>query len=628
MITLITFRPSPRSLFLPPLLALLTFLPGMHPLDAAVLTVDAQANNAPYHKIQSALDQAQAGDTVHVKPGIYRERVTFRNSGRQDAPVTLEGEPGAIIDGSTAVSLDWQPAPEIGPGVYKLPVPFFPFTISANGRLLTTISEKRTTPDPTKQQPRHNGWANYEWPKVFGGEGIGPSGWEGVGGLAMYREETKELIVRFKDELDPRTMEMTLAPREACITIKGQNYGVVRGFTLRYATFGVKATDSIGTIVEQCIINAVDNGIELGAGAANCIIRENEISYQPYADASYTATGQWDNWQACKTAGYSDRRAVFMNVSNGGHRIHDNYIHDVWDGVDFNDSIYTANKPPLHGGTAQTNADVEVDHNYFYRVFDDALETFGPGARARIHHNVLQHCRCAFRIKAPTLGPIFGYRNFFIDNGEDHRNWGEVSFAVPYDPASITAEVWLYQNTSTSNAAVTMNFSPEPISDISRPNYHYFNNLFWCQRWVDKNKKFPNPNWKADGNVFVRAADQAPRPWLPPITPEASERNRQQWEDGMALAAQCSMEAHSLWVDNKPPGFVDAAKGDFALNADSVARGRGVDLSKVKTIDGMSLPGTGNGAQPDAGAIPFGEQMPAVPRSHKDVAAEATGTQR
>ncbi len=609
------------------LLTLFALLPAATPLAAAILEVGP---GTPHPTIQSALDQAQAGDTIHVKPGVYRERVVFRNSGRPDAPVTLEGEPGATLDGSTPVALDWQPAPEIGPGVYKLPVAFFPFTISANGRLLTTISEKRTSPDPAKQQPRHNGWANYEWPKIFGGEGIGPSGWEGVRGLAMYRQETKELIVRFKDELDPRTLEMTLAPKEPCITIKGQNYCVVRGLALRFGSYGVRTTDSIGTIVEQCAINAIDYGIELGRGTEHCIVRENDISYSPYADSSFLAAGQWDNWQACKTAGFSDRKAVFLELTSGGHRIHDNYIHDAWDGVDLNDSVFAANQPPAHGGTAQTNADVEIDHNFFYRVFDDGLETFGPCARARIHHNVLQHCRCAFRIKAPTLGPIFGYRNVFIDNGEDHRNWGESTPAVAHDASSITAEAWFYQNTSTSRAAVTMNFSPEPLADISRPNYHYINNLFWCSRWVDKNKKFPNPDWKADGNVFVRVTDQTPRPWSIPSASEA--RNRQQWDDGIALAAQCGLEAHSRWVDDKPPGFVDAAKGNLALQADSVARGCGLDLTKTKTMDGLTLPGTedarANSAQPDAGALPFGQPMLRVPRPHQEVAAEAAATKQ
>ena len=58
---------------------------------------------------------------------------------------------------------------------------------------------------------------------------------------------------------------------------------------------------------------------------------------------------------------------------------------------------------------------------------------------------MLNHCRCAFRIKAPTLGPIFSYHNFFMGNLEDYRNWGEASQNWPYDPATAKTEVWVYQ---------------------------------------------------------------------------------------------------------------------------------------------------------------------------------------
>lgn len=50
---------------------------------------------APGGSIQSALDSANAGDTVVVKPGNYTGTVTFKKN-----DVTLQGEPGAIINGS------------------------------------------------------------------------------------------------------------------------------------------------------------------------------------------------------------------------------------------------------------------------------------------------------------------------------------------------------------------------------------------------------------------------------------------------------------------------------------------------------------------------------------------------
>ena len=48
---------------------------------------------AGFASVQAALDAAHPGDTVVVRPGIYRERPIIRS------PVVLRGEPGAILDG-------------------------------------------------------------------------------------------------------------------------------------------------------------------------------------------------------------------------------------------------------------------------------------------------------------------------------------------------------------------------------------------------------------------------------------------------------------------------------------------------------------------------------------------------
>lgn len=77
----------------------------------------------PLSSIQDGLNLAQAGDTVRVYPGTYYEYVDFKSSGEEGRPVTLEGLPGAIIDGDYRLPLNWRPAPELGAAVYKTKVP-------------------------------------------------------------------------------------------------------------------------------------------------------------------------------------------------------------------------------------------------------------------------------------------------------------------------------------------------------------------------------------------------------------------------------------------------------------------------------------------------------------------------
>ena|GEM_PF-3567943 len=95
--------------------------------------------NGGYSTIQAAVNAASAGDTVHVKPGTYHERVTMKSG------VTVEGEPGAVLegDGSTAVTF--------GTGVHDAVLEGF--DIRNGGRYGVRISGN---PMPTNNVIRNN----------------------------------------------------------------------------------------------------------------------------------------------------------------------------------------------------------------------------------------------------------------------------------------------------------------------------------------------------------------------------------------------------------------------------------------------------------------------------------------
>ncbi len=79
-------------------------------LPAAELVVDgtrgddanAGTAEAPLHSIQRAATLAQPGDTVSIRPGVYRESVCPARSGQPGLPITYRGLPGGTvtIDGS------------------------------------------------------------------------------------------------------------------------------------------------------------------------------------------------------------------------------------------------------------------------------------------------------------------------------------------------------------------------------------------------------------------------------------------------------------------------------------------------------------------------------------------------
>jgi parallel beta-helix repeat protein len=77
-----------------------------HPSLGAELHVSLQGHDsgagtaaATWRTIQHACDQAKAGDTIVVAPGIYEEKVIIDRSGSASHPIVLKGEPGAVISG-------------------------------------------------------------------------------------------------------------------------------------------------------------------------------------------------------------------------------------------------------------------------------------------------------------------------------------------------------------------------------------------------------------------------------------------------------------------------------------------------------------------------------------------------
>lgn len=54
-----------------------------------------------FNGLQAALDAAQPGQTIQLKPGIYAGRFTITKSGTASAPITLQGDAGCILDGGS-----------------------------------------------------------------------------------------------------------------------------------------------------------------------------------------------------------------------------------------------------------------------------------------------------------------------------------------------------------------------------------------------------------------------------------------------------------------------------------------------------------------------------------------------
>ena len=119
--------------------------------------------NAPFATVKKAAQKAAAGDTVKILPGLYREQIIFRNSGKKDAPITFEGVRGkdgeflTVIEGIGTSLAKWEAAPEIAPDVWKTDVKKRPDLIMLDGkmigfinRLTMALPRKKELPDEIK----------------------------------------------------------------------------------------------------------------------------------------------------------------------------------------------------------------------------------------------------------------------------------------------------------------------------------------------------------------------------------------------------------------------------------------------------------------------------------------------
>ena len=148
-------------------LILLSLLLSTLTAAAAELYVSPEGNNknpgtakAPFATITRAAAAAKPGDTVRIAPGLYREQITFRKSGKKDSPITFAGTRGpngeflTIIEPTGTTLEKWLPAPEIAPGVWKVQLPKRPNLVLMNGAMIAYINRLTMELPQRKELPK------------------------------------------------------------------------------------------------------------------------------------------------------------------------------------------------------------------------------------------------------------------------------------------------------------------------------------------------------------------------------------------------------------------------------------------------------------------------------------------
>lgn len=545
----------------------------IHVSPDAQIGGDGSQNN-PFAKIQTALDKAMPGDTVELAPGVYYEHVKFPRSGEYKKPIRLNGPKTAIIDGVEKFEQKWEKIPQYGPNAWhtKVPADFFPATVKNQGcglviaqeGLIIQLFEKRVKETNSVKNDKRDLW----YAPALMTKGIGKTGMNFIKALAMYRHKKSDVVVAYGDGRDVSKENLLFAPPVPTITIDGVDRCVVSGITIRHAHTGVKINDSLGSVVEDCRIMRSDRGVEISGKSDRCTVRFCNISMDSVFRADPWQPGGWDAWKGHKRGGYWDRIAVNIRNTKGGHKIHDNYLHNHWGGVQ----------------DEGDNPNLDVHHNRIDEIEDDGLEPTGSEKNCRWHHNCITRSRCGFRIKNIAAGPMYAYGNVFFNNKEDFRNFRQTK-----------AIAFVYHNTSNTISAVNNNKVKTPPGV---PNYHFFNNIFVCDKIYGGTNAL---NWHDAGNVYFRRTNDAI------------------WQQTLDAAKKHGFKSTSLFLGHNNHGVKDFAKGDFSIAENSPARSKGIDLSKY------NLPGIEEFSSRDAGAIAYGKATFKTYRKKSEVICPAAG---
>lgn len=551
------------------LLLLLINIPS--PAFAREITVSPSPAGEPV--LAAAIRSAAAGDTLHVKKGIYRETIVL------DKRLQMIGDEGAIIDPSQPFRAPWRPAPEVGKGVYRAAADRKPYGLMLDGKFIAEIDERRADDE-----------GPWNW-KTLLVSGTPRSGFRMVRALWMYRTADHAVYLHMADEAAPERLAWSaIWDKEPAITFRGAVGTSVLGLTLAHGFGGVTFLDhSARCSVSQCLIGPWEHfGVLVTGDSADCLVERNRIFRGAYEE--WTPDGSkesYEIWQVHKNVGFYDRIGVGVVRAGANNRVHANHIWETFDGIDLGDSKAESLDIPLpnrdHGkGT-------EISENIIERTRDSGIELGVGCIDVRVHHNTLRRTHGGLRYKLPRIGPVFIYRNLLVD-GPQLNIW--------YSMDDSPAEGYVYHNTIVGGAAgLVYGGFRHPGHHIGAPSWRYYNNVVVTRDGFFANGNHTMPvNFSADYNLVVGGG----KPW-----PDDPAKDR-----------------HSLYVKDA------RLSPDCRPLPGCPAIGAGLDLSIAyhgKPLPGCE-PGYFKGAAPDIGAF---QSEPSVNRSPsaqaKPSAAPAAG---
>jgi len=503
----------------------------------------------PFRNIQKGADLARPGDVVWVLPGVYRESVLLRNSGRSDAHISLRARgKGVILSGADQKYENIEAADrwkDEGGGVYSTLPGYSTRYVAADGQRLYHYVTRE------------------EFDEFICGA---PGGW--------HQDKTSgKLFVRLSKPQDPNKLMIQLANLDTGIHVRNADYVLLEGLEVRdygqaKAGVGVHLDSAAFCVVRHCSLHGMNSEVLISGGRSEGnLIEQCEI---------------WDtslpNWPWEKTIRNDEGGAGVSSTDGGrGTVIRGCRLHGLFDGVSASywDSLWAE----------PYNCDWDVYDNEISDLRDDVIESEGPSVNFRFWNNFCHNLFTGVSLAPINVGPMYVLYNVFYD-----ENWQSLKYGS-FDPGMGQGPCLLYHNTI---------YSRQPAVNtvvVSRPlaGQVFRNNIFYATAYAFWTSKPPLPTNDIDYNDWYTSDTAWHTIWTGAPHKRFFHIKDKDLYSIEELRAYNGWEMHGMFDD---PGFVAPDSGDLRLAPGSPCIDRGTVLPNIN--DGYV------GEAPDMGAFESG----------------------
>ena len=527
----------------------------------------------PFATIQHAVDSAGPGDKVLVEPGVYYERIFIRErAGTAEDPIVIEGKPGAVINGGNEL-LDWQPATEVGFGVFKAShIGWEPRNMTWNGKYVREVGVSTMESSSARSE-------------MLGLEASDPF-WDRS--PALFGNLDGVTYVRLRDGQNPGDENVRFAPKSgvwnrAGIRLYESDHFVIRGFTIKSGYRAVEFFDSSHNILEYNRLTSGTQIIEVVDGSAGNHIRNNEITLDyVYSEVGNGEIGAdiysevWNDFKWSSRVRNGDPNTIRMSRAGSDNHFYNNYIHRSFEAFGLGDP----------GSDENESLRTMVYNNIILYIHDSGIEVTSALKDSHVFNNIVAETLNGIRVKDGfTEGPIYIYQNLIYNSKHVFYNGSESgSGFFTWDTPGL---LYFYHNTiSHPNRAISWAWGGGSFDDspYRAENYWFVNNVFSSERLASFNHGLL-PRARMDYNWIGGSIDDA-------------------WPEELS---NVFAGGEQIWPYDEI---------GFALPDASTARNAGIDLSHSWSVDGVNhsaLPGMMegyfSGSAPDVGAIQFGDDL-------------------